>query len=150
MWNDLEEDINIHHPKALMDQFKNGQNGDNKAAQISKKQEPKLSKEASKKKKEDEKLYNGELDIGGMIRKGDIEFQASRVKGKDKIINKNIEIEGKNNKLLDRNTKKPQTVPLDKGEKNTAKIEKDIFKDLGIGGNISIDSDNEVKHKPKK
>jgi hypothetical protein len=109
-----------------------------------------LSKEASKKKKEDEKLYNGELDIGGMIRKGDIEFQASRVKGKDKIINKNIEIEGKNNKLLDRNTKKPQTVPLDKGEKNTAKIEKDIFKDLGIGGNISIDSDNEVKHKPKK
>lgn len=110
----------------------------------SKKQDTKQSKEASKKKKEDEKLFNGEIDIGGMIKKGDIQFQATRVKANDKKKGQKFDGENKN-KILERNSKKPQATTPSKAEKpNTDKLEKDLFKDLG-GGNVSIDSDNEVK-----
>lgn len=144
MWNELEEDINQHHPKAIMEQFKKvGDKGK------STKEQPKLSKEASKKKKEDDKLYNGELDINGMIRQGHIQVQATKIKANDK--NKINFVEGDNNKILERKSKKPQVAPTPTkaAEPNTDKLEKDLFKDLG-GGNVSVESENEVKPKPKK
>lgn len=126
-----------------MEQFKKvGEKG--KSA----KEQPKMSKEASKKKKEDDKLYNGELDINGMIREGHIQVQATKIKD-NKIQSKLIE--GENNKILERKSKKPQgaPTPTKAKEPNTDKLEKDLFKDLG-GGNVSVESENEVKSKPKK
>ena len=83
-----------------------------------------------------------------MIRQGHIQVQATKVKVNDKKLNKFVE--GENNKILERKSKKPQApTPTKAAEPNTDKLEKDLFKDLG-GGNVSVESEGEAKPKPKK